>query len=62
MPNGKPAGVRCVNLTRDFTCAIHRTPEYPGVCAALTPSREMCGTNREEALAYLSRLEELTAP
>lgn len=62
MPNGKPAGVRCVNLSQDNTCMIHERADYPEVCRNLTPSKQMCGTSYEEAFLYLSRLEEETAP
>ncbi|MFP4362998.1 MAG: YkgJ family cysteine cluster protein [Spirochaetia bacterium] len=62
MPEGKPAGVRCVNLGDDNTCTIHNTPEYPEVCRNLVPEPEMCGETREHALKYLAELEKLTAP
>jgi hypothetical protein len=62
MPQGKPAGVRCVQLTPDNRCAIFGAPERPAVCLSLRPSAEMCGTSAEEALAWLQRLERLTAP
>jgi Fe-S-cluster containining protein len=62
MPKGKPAGVPCVNLDERLRCRIHGSDEYPDVCAGLRPNREMCGNNRQEALEYLTRLEELTSP
>ncbi len=62
MPGGKPAGVRCVQLTADDGCAIFGRPERPAVCASLAPSAEMCGSSREQALAWLSRLEASTQP
>ncbi len=62
MPDGKPAGVRCVHLTADYRCAIYGCSDRPAVCAALRPSAEMCGSSRDEALAYLTALEALTAP
>lgn len=62
MPLGKPAGVRCVQLLPDFRCAIFGRPERPAVCASLRASVEMCGTEREEALDYLAKLERLTGP
>jgi Fe-S-cluster containining protein len=62
MRSGKPAGVRCVQLDDDFTCRIYRSALRPAVCAGLKPSEEMCGENRQEALAYLSLLEKATAP
>jgi len=67
MPNGKPAGVRCVQLLDDFRCAIFGKPERPAFCLSLQPSEEMCGNeaigqSREYAIAWLSRLEALTKP
>jgi hypothetical protein len=61
-PAGKPAGRRCLQLTPDYRCRLHGTPEMPRVCAELRPSREMCGGSREEALAYLTSLEAATRP
>ncbi len=62
MPDGKPAGVRCVQLTTDNRCKLFGLPERPAFCVGLRPSEEMCGMNAEEALQYLNRLERLTAP
>jgi Fe-S-cluster containining protein len=62
MPYGKPAGVRCVQLTADDRCAIFGQPERPAFCASLQPSVEMCGNSREQAIAWLDRLEHLTKP
>jgi hypothetical protein len=61
MPHGKPAGVRCAQLTGDNRCAIFGRPERPKVCAALRPEPEMCGGDRAHALAWLERLERSTA-
>lgn len=62
MPHGKPAGVRCVQLTDDNHCKLFGLPERSAVCASLMPAPEMCGATAEEATAYLLRLESLTAP
>lgn len=62
MPHGKPAGVRCVQLDDENRCAIFGRPERPACCSGLQPEAQMCGTSRKEALAWLSRLEELTRP
>ena len=62
MPHGKPAGIPCVQLLPDCRCALFGKPERPAVCASLRPTEEMCGTTREEALAYLTRLEQATRP
>ena len=62
MPQGKPAGVRCVQLLDDFKCAIFGQSERPAFCSSLKPSEEMCGDSREYAINWLSKLERLTAP
>lgn len=60
MPHGKPAGVRCVQLTDDHRCAIFNAPERPRCCSGLMPSPEMCGDSRDHALAWLTQLEHAT--
>ncbi len=60
MPEGKPAGVRCIQLTDDNLCMLWRTSLRPAVCNTFTPSSETCGANREYALRYLSQLEAAT--
>jgi hypothetical protein len=62
MPQGKPAGVRCVQLTEDDRCAIFGRPERPAFCGSLQPSAEMCGVSREQAMTWLTRLERDTQP
>jgi hypothetical protein len=62
MPNGKPAGVRCVQLAEDNRCLIFGRPERPAFCAGLQPSAEMCGDRREYAIRWLSELEHATRP
>jgi hypothetical protein len=62
MPDGKPAGVRCVQLTDDNKCKLFGKPERPQVCINLRPSLEMCGTTSEHAFLYLENLEKLTKP
>jgi uncharacterized protein len=60
MPDGKPAGVRCIHLTADYRCALFGKPERPAVCNSLRASEEMCGTTAREAYDYLARLERAT--
>lgn len=62
MPLGKPAGVRCIQLGEDERCRIFGDPRRPAFCASLQPSAEMCGHSREQALHWLSRLEQATRP
>ena len=60
MPQGKPAGVRCVQLLPDNRCAIFGQPERPAFCGGLQPSLEMCGPDRVYALRWLADLEQQT--
>jgi len=62
MPNGKPAGVRCIQLDIENRCMIFEQPERPAFCASLQPSLEMCGNDREQAIVWLTNLEVLTQP
>ena len=62
MPNGKPAGVRCVQLGNDYRCKLFGKPERPAVCVRLRPSLAMCGNDRGEAMAVLAQLEIATLP
>jgi hypothetical protein len=62
MPNGKPANTPCVQLGVDMRCKIFLSPLRPKVCAGLQASREMCGSTRQQAMAYLIYLEAATAP
>lgn len=62
MPNGKPAGVRCVQLDEDNRCRVFGKPERPAFCGGLQPSVEMCGESRAQAIRWLDALERATAP
>lgn len=62
MAHGKPAGLRCIQLTDDLRCALFGLPQRPAVCASLSPSEAMCGSHRVHALRWLGRLERQTAP
>jgi hypothetical protein len=57
MPDGKPAGVRCIHLLEDYTCALYEDPSRPKVCLDFKAEPEFCGTDREEAMKILSALE-----
>lgn len=62
LPNGKPAGVPCPHLDEAWRCRLFGLPERPAVCRSLPPSPEMCGQDREQALAFLARLEHAPRP
>jgi hypothetical protein len=60
MPDGKPAGVACVQLTADLRCALFGQPTRPACCSGLQAEAEMCGQDRDHALRWLSWLEAQT--
>jgi hypothetical protein len=61
MPEGKRAGERCIHLTPENLCSLFGDPRRPEVCRSLRPNREMCGSNQNEALEFLVKLERATA-
>jgi len=62
MPQGKPAGVPCVQLDGAGRCRLFGQPGRPAVCSSLQPSADMCGSSRTHAMQWLARLELATAP
>ena len=65
MPQGKPAGVPCVQLDEALGCRIFGQPTRPAVCSGLQASVEMCGAQADggqHARLYLQQLEWATAP
>lgn len=61
MQDGKPAGVRCIQLTSDNKCMLFGSSNRPLVCISLKASKEMCGNNSKEAYDYLTYLEKITS-
>ncbi|MDN3526560.1 YkgJ family cysteine cluster protein [Halomonas sabkhae] len=57
MPDGKPQGVRCVQLDADNLCRLFGDPRRPEVCRAFDYDPELCGENRDQALARIAALE-----
>jgi len=57
MPQGKPAGERCLHLDGANLCALFGKPERPAVCAAFEADPAVCGGAREEALQLIGWLE-----
>lgn len=62
MPQGKPAGVPCVQLDEALRCRLFGRPERPAFCGTLKPGPDMCGASRQDAMAWLAALERATAP
>lgn len=62
MPNGKPAGVRCIQLDEQNLCKIFGRPERPALCDRFKADELVCGATNEQALTNLIELEDLTGP
>ena len=58
MPNGKPAGQRCIQLDKNNLCQLFGQPERPDTCLKFQASEEFCGTNNDFALQSLIQLEQ----
>lgn len=57
MPDGKPAGVRCIQLDENNFCKVFGKPERPDVCLKFGAEHWVCGDSREEALRIIGDLE-----
>lgn len=60
MPDGKLAGVRCVQLGDDHLCRIFGQPSRPQVCGDFQAEKQFCGESREQALELIRWLETAT--
>jgi len=58
MPNGKPAGLRCIHLLDNYKCDIYYGQDYPRVCSDFNAEKEFCGSSQEEAMKILGSLSE----
>ncbi|CRI56146.1 YkgJ family cysteine cluster protein [Pseudomonas sp. CCOS 191] len=61
MPQGKPAGERCLHLNVENLCALFGKPERPQVCGGFKAEAEICGNDRDEAIRIIGWLEQMTA-
>jgi len=62
MPEGKPAGVPCVQLSAQGGCLLFGLPSRPAVCLGLQANPEMCGDSSVAAIRWLEELESVTRP
>lgn len=62
MPEGKPAGVACIQLDEQLRCRLFGKPERPAVCLSFIPQADVCGDTRQDALFIISALELSTLP
>jgi len=61
MPDGKPAGVRCIQLDPFNRCRLFGLPERPEICRRRRAEPLMCGTTRLQARGLLVARELATA-
>jgi uncharacterized protein len=62
MPDGKPAGVRCIQLDSYNRCLLFGKPERPAVCRRIKPEPAMCGADAAAAMRTLGEWELATVP
>ena len=60
MPNGKKAGERCINLSKENLCILFGQANRPAVCGEFKATIDVCGTTDEEAIYIITILEKLT--
>ena len=60
MPDGKPAGTRCVHLRIDDLCDLFGSPDRPAVCSSFPAAEDICGKSQEEAFRLIREMERLT--
>ena len=60
MPNGKPAGVRCIQLNEQNLCKLFGQDSRPKVCHQFNACPVICGKTDQEALDNLIELEAIT--
>lgn len=60
MPDGKPAGQRCIQLNDQNLCQLFGLPERPEVCSAFGAEEWVCGTTNQQAMTIITDLESHT--
>lgn len=61
MPQGKPAGERCLHLSVEMLCALFGQSARPDVCSHFKSDPEVCGGSQEEAIRLIGWWEQVTA-
>ncbi|WP_245849865.1 YkgJ family cysteine cluster protein [Oceanimonas doudoroffii] len=61
MPNGKPAGIRCVQLDENNLCKLFGLSNRPAVCGNFKSDTMICSSGPEAALKVLTDLEAHTS-
>ncbi|QIQ74310.1 YkgJ family cysteine cluster protein [Pseudomonas coronafaciens] len=61
MPQGKPAGERCLHLSVELLCALFGMPERPAVCSQFKAAADVCGIDQADAIRLIGWWEKATA-
>ena len=62
MPEGKPAGARCLHLDDANYCTIFTDSRRPAFCDSFKAEPAICGDTREQAMSILQHLELISLP
>lgn len=57
MPDGKPAGIRCIQLDEQNLCLLFGLSSRPAVCLGFQAMIDVCGGSQDEALWLIGELE-----
>lgn len=60
MPNGKEAGIRCIQLDEHNCCKLFGLADRPLVCLNFNAEPLFCGETNEQALKRLTEYELIT--
>lgn len=61
MPDGKPAGERCLHLSDESLCGLFGRPERPVVCSQFKAATDVCGIDQTDAIRIITWWEQATA-
>ncbi|ABZ74614.1 protein of unknown function UPF0153 [Shewanella halifaxensis HAW-EB4] len=61
MPDGKPAGIRCIQLDDSNLCKLFGQQQRPAVCGLFAATEDACGKTNAEALWLIGSLEMATS-
>lgn len=62
MPEGKPAGVKCIHLSDEGLCGLFGKSERPQICSDFQAERAICGFTTEDAMRTIAELEGIKNP
>jgi Fe-S-cluster containining protein len=60
MPEGKPAGVRCIHLDNNNLCRLFCKANRPSICRSFQSNIDILGNNINEATELIRYWEKMT--